>query len=325
MSLVKVAIAIYNVSKSFDLEKESELPLCLFPDKELEAFFKDKVSKTHLPKQLQKKVIFLIRPISFEVEKWKMRHSKILDLNVDLQKFLSWKSEGTIDRHRTAMKLIQNDILPISKSFVLACLYCLSEFAESLWIRMSELQRRQLVYENELSPSLVKYYIAKLQGRNIELRVDYCHTVIAFRYLLAQLTPEQRKISVLFVVRLNSQDTHVLRYCLSQMEKNEQAKVFENYPLQVLSCFLEWPWQPFFIEVANQLWDYLPKYNFCSFLEFILNERIVPGWKDFDYEELLLQFWCQSPSNFKDYVKQDRNFDIELLTRILNRRQFQLS
>ncbi|KAF8786336.1 hypothetical protein HNY73_008063 [Argiope bruennichi] len=325
MSLVKVAVAVYNVSKITDLEGDSRLPLSLIQNEKLEATFKDYVIKTRLPERLQKKVISLIRTINVETEKWKWRHFKILDWNVDVRKFLVWKLEGTIDRYRTAVRLIKNDILSISKKFLLACCYCLSEYAESLWVSMSELQRKQVLDEDEPYPSVVKYYIDKFQGENIELRVEYCRTVAALNYFLAQSTSEQRILSLLIAVRLNSRDNHILRFCLSQMKGDELAKVFEHYPLDVLSCFIEWPLLPFFLDIANQLWTYLPAYHFFLFLEFLMSERIVPGWKDFDYEGLLVQFWLQSPSSFKEYVKQDRTFDINLLTSILSRNRVQLT
>ncbi|GFS42333.1 uncharacterized protein NPIL_287201 [Nephila pilipes] len=85
------------------------------------------------------------------------------------------------------------------------------------------------------------------------------------------------------------------------MNEEQQVKVFKNYPYKVLKCFLDWPWQSFFMETAKRIWAFLPEEDYDLLLRIIVN-KAIDGYKDCNYQKLFGEFWQQSPITHKEYV-----------------------
>ncbi|KAG8191714.1 hypothetical protein JTE90_008779 [Oedothorax gibbosus] len=93
----------------------------------------------------------------------------------------------------------------------------------------------------------------------------------------------------------------VLCFLLSQKDEEQQTEVFKNYPYKVLKCFLDRPWQNFFMQTANRMWDCLSGEDCNLFLREMAN-KVKEGHKDYDYQMLFEEFWQQSPDAHKRYV-----------------------
>ncbi|GBM14346.1 hypothetical protein AVEN_55340-1 [Araneus ventricosus] len=93
----------------------------------------------------------------------------------------------------------------------------------------------------------------------------------------------------------------VLCFLLSQINEEQQIEVFKSYPYEVLKCLLDWPWQSLFMETANRMWDFLSEENY-DFLLRIIVDKVMDGYKDYNYQNLFEEFWQQSPNAHKRYV-----------------------
>ncbi|GFQ97947.1 uncharacterized protein TNCT_710341 [Trichonephila clavata] len=66
----------------------------------------------------------------------------------------------------------------------------------------------------------------------------------------------------------------------------------------------------------------LPNNSFLQLIHIIICQKILPGWRDFDYVNLLRRFWRESPERCKEHVRRDRIF--EILTLILEGEEFRM-
>lgn len=85
------------------------------------------------------------------------------------------------------------------------------------------------------------------------------------------------------------------------MDEEQQMEVFKNFPCQILICFLDFPWQIFFMETASHMWDFFPKNIYGVLLGRII-EKVTYGYKDFNYPKLFVENWQQSPNTHKRFV-----------------------
>lgn len=140
---------------------------------------------------------------------------------------------------------------------------------------------------------------------------------VAIEYFLQKLTPIEREESLVrssgYVANKccdcvsdltdfpKEHYTDVLCFLLSQMNEEQQVKVFKSYPYEVLKCLLDWPWQSFFMEMAKLMQTFLPERNYHCLLEVII-DKVIDGYKDCNYQKLFGEFWQQSPISYKRYV-----------------------
>ncbi|GFT48327.1 hypothetical protein NPIL_350201, partial [Nephila pilipes] len=98
---------------------------------------KKKLPKLKNCSKLLKRVSNLMRPLSEEANNWRADHFFILELqSIPLSIDYHWKSNGTIDRLKTARSFIQSEIFFSLLRFRMACIYWLEEDARKLWNEM---------------------------------------------------------------------------------------------------------------------------------------------------------------------------------------------
>ncbi|GBM26899.1 hypothetical protein AVEN_264752-1 [Araneus ventricosus] len=286
-----------------------------------------------LPTELQIKITGVLRPIILEIEEWMENHEFLLDSDINLLPYICWKSEGTINRKQTAVTLIGNENLDISKRFILACNYCLKDEILHLWNMMPE--NEQALFDSE-ETLVVHYWITWIRKGTEPLRYwsKISHTADTLPYFLQKLTSADRRWSLMigmfpeFIMtddltfrerilydlngfgKINSVyplclKTDVIRLFLSQMDRDQQIELIKQSPLRVLECFLNWPLQSAFMAVLRDLWVYLSEEYFLCLLQLILYKKIAFGFEDFNYVELLKEVWLESPEHYKAYVKED--------------------
>ncbi|GFS76903.1 uncharacterized protein NPIL_103821 [Nephila pilipes] len=135
----KIAITLYNDCEILHLFKETKLYLS--PEEDRKVMIKKKWPDDIYPLPLQQKIMSFMKPISYEVEMWKEQHETFTGNHVD-QRITSefhWKTDGTIDRLKTASSLIQSDVLQVRHRFRLACNYWTEESVLSIWEQPSGL------------------------------------------------------------------------------------------------------------------------------------------------------------------------------------------
>ncbi|GBM74329.1 hypothetical protein AVEN_122141-1 [Araneus ventricosus] len=92
--------------------------------------------------------------------------------------------------------------------------------------------------------------------------------------------------------------------CLRAMDEGERVETVSVRPATVLFCFLQWPLQYLFIDVAKQLWSHMNVIQFHETLHYIVSYTI--GFEDFDYAGLLKEFWHPSPASYKRKIKKNK-------------------
>ncbi|XP_067130146.1 uncharacterized protein [Centruroides vittatus] len=253
---------------------------------------------------------------------------------------LFWTRQGTVDKKKTAEALIKNESIDITSCYRLACIYCLEGDVRELWDSMPERKKTAFYNDGHPSFSqehvLVMFWtydikgevarlndlIKKIKGNEMspyQFAFEYAAiggNKAATEYFLQKLTPREREESLVryagYVAhRRNSARKRsdfpkefyadVLCFLLSQMDEEQQTEVFESYPYKVLKCFLDWPWQSLFMEIASRMWDFLPEDDYDCLLRAIIY-KVIDGYKDCNYQNLFGEFWQQSPNAHKRYV-----------------------
>ncbi|GBM15779.1 hypothetical protein AVEN_211160-1 [Araneus ventricosus] len=226
-----------------------------------------------------------------------------------------WKFDGTIDQRKSAKALIANESLHIKERFQLACNYCLIDDAYCLWNRMQAMQKSFTPLELECH-LVVKLWAETFQEESVNMRMTsrvlessaLQHNIFMLYYVLKMLPYEIQPHFLLNIALKDDVDATILRFCLSRLHMSDKETVFKDSPVKVLQCFVTWPYQWAFLDVAGYLWTYLSKEGFCEVLWFILHKLMDQDWSDFNLMQLLIEFWSESPTDFKEYTKQQTIF-----------------
>ncbi|GFT64552.1 uncharacterized protein TNCV_649461 [Trichonephila clavipes] len=86
------------------------------------------------------------------------------------------------------------------------------------------------------------------------------------------------------------------------MGNEDRKAVFKTSCLQILQLLLDWPLQGEFLNAAEHLLPYFTEIDFIVILNIIVYERILLHRKDFNYIDLLKEFWSLSPSHLKEPI-----------------------
>ncbi|KAF8793142.1 hypothetical protein HNY73_004663 [Argiope bruennichi] len=275
-----------------------------------EKYEKAKKVILHIPTNLRQRIFEIVQYIHDEVGMWKSDHSAILCLNQDYIYFtFYWRCDGTIDRTKTAQEIIGNEKINVKKRFVMACIYCLEYEVTYLWAKL-ELCVKLRIFEKPVN-SFVFFWVRWLCYGGFYSWTQYVQnflmpplifsslgTPIRFSSFLSELRSENRRNFYKFLELCHPDD---FRFCIYQATKEEQKEILKMHPVKVLLCYLDWPLQTEFLEVADKMWNYLQHYHFGLVLEFLM---AVVYRTDFDYKELLVEFWSRSPDDFKVYARK---------------------
>ncbi|GBM07381.1 hypothetical protein AVEN_187910-1 [Araneus ventricosus] len=98
------------------------------------------------------------------------------------------------------------------------------------------------------------------------------------------------------------------------MDEEDQKITFQKNPPEVLRVFLDWPWHRHFMKLALILFDFLEERDYY-FVMWGLWTKIACQWRDYDYIELLEEFWNHSPTHLKEYMRSERK---EFMERMIN-------
>ncbi|GFS70822.1 uncharacterized protein NPIL_552491 [Nephila pilipes] len=324
LALTKIAIHIYNESDFNALFRESPEKLRFLLAEEWEPILKRKLTSLELPLILQKEVILLIRPLSNEIDEWKLDHFAIMECSsLETPIEYVWKGKGKIDRLKTAASYIQSENYDLSKRFRMACVYWFQEEAKQLWKKMSETTRKKLSICLVLPFSCpwrraVNDWIALIESETVDWRKHsfsfpiswYCQdSVIIQGNLLQQLSPQDRT-DVLKNVMMENIPIRTKSFCLSQLNVRQFEDVFKSQPLQVYKALLTWPFYLQFQEVVDRIFECFTQEDFLLFLRYVIHVKVSNDLNDYDYVELLKDLWKRCPSHFKQYVKRSTLFEV---------------
>ncbi|GBN30335.1 hypothetical protein AVEN_30356-1 [Araneus ventricosus] len=302
---------------------------------------KKRISQFQLPIELEKEVAGLFRHVYREVITWNCGlleiHSKILAHskrgcscfdNFDLNRSLRWKSNGTINEKDTVRNLLQDGHLDTCFRFFLSCYFCSESDVTSLWEMMPEITKLDIRSNTCASLPVVSYWLKWLDGSvtaadsmsvirrllESDRKFDsFISDVALFHYFLNKCsTVDRRNFCLHFVSSNVSESPELIRFCLSEIDEKQEEIILRNNPWAVLNSFLDWPWQRHFMKLANRMWTLLQEGDYASLI-WRFHLKISARWNDFDYVTLLTEFWDNSPTHLKQYVRNQRGYILKQL------------
>ncbi|GFT44594.1 uncharacterized protein TNCV_2808281 [Trichonephila clavipes] len=274
--------------------KISKVRKNILPFARWEKLVKKRISS--LPQLLQHELLDVIRSFSIEIDKWIKYHCQ------DWQNFsgacsalydFQWNSLGKIDLLKTASALIVNETLDIKDRCILASLYGLMD-KKTIGKKMPD----KIVF----ICSLLSERVIKFQ-KEWDLSRDGNYYMYYMRQNLFTTISSERKVLFLNIGLLQEYlPYNDFLFYMSNIGNEERKAVFKTSCLQILQLLLDWPLQGEFLNAAEHLLPYFTEEKFIVMLNVIIYERIMLHRKDFNYIDLLKEFWSLSPSHLKESV-----------------------
>ncbi|GFR12560.1 uncharacterized protein TNCT_67291 [Trichonephila clavata] len=270
----------------------------ILPFRRWEELVEERISPLLLPQLLQRELLDVVRSVSIEVDKWIKYHSEVWRKSPEIaHSFLydfQWNSLGKIDLGKTARKLIINEKLEIEDRYILASLYSLMDKRPT---------------EEKVPGEIVEMYSNFPERDTREQPPWIPFFAIQFNYSMQKdvfiSASSKEKVQFLSTVLGNEcLQFEDFLFFLSHMGEDERKTIFKRQSFKILRMyFLNWPLQCKFSNAAEQLLPFINKSEFREMLKFIIYERIMLDRKDFNYIDLLKEFWSLSPSKLKESIK----------------------
>ncbi|GBM20452.1 hypothetical protein AVEN_5542-1 [Araneus ventricosus] len=263
-----------------------------------------------------------------------------IHFHVPILEKLQWTTAGAVDYQETAEELIRSDDIDIVKRYQLACLYCMEDYIRMLWKELPKENKRHFYSKKDrrLRSGGLEFwwpYIIKGQESNLDdLTRSYRRDQITFHqyafqcsaergnktaaeYFFQKLTHAEKDASLMSTTRalLTHQYTtrnyadkefpmdkfsELLSYLLSAMAPEQQMRILQEQPCEILEWFLVWPLQDKFSKIADLIWDFLPAEDYDDVLCSIHEQ--FKGSGDY-YLKLHQEFFLRIPSDFwKNFV-----------------------
>ncbi|GFU46759.1 uncharacterized protein NPIL_318781 [Nephila pilipes] len=288
-----------------------------------------KISSLSLPAKYRNMLLSLVRYVRLEIKKWVRNHREIFRWFDEPTRF-QWKSSGKINYEETVKGLIRNESLDIKTSYVLASIYYLKDDAVLL-------PSKDRINFGEMSSMSYNYPFLEVWNNWVKEERDgtidwdnladnrtgldralrdaslwRSHYHIGLRNLFTKLSTGKKLQWLIYSIEKETIDNEEFLFCLSHLEGNHE-NLFRNHPFRILGYFLDWPLQCKFLEAAEILWTFLSGRMFFFLLHFIIYEKILEKWDDYDYFHLLREFWHQSPIHLKECIKMKNIYQVVML------------
>ncbi|GBO37902.1 hypothetical protein AVEN_44802-1 [Araneus ventricosus] len=295
-------------------------------------------------------------------------HGEEIHFDEPILEKLRWTAAGAVDYRKTAGELIHSDFIDIVKRYKLACLYCMEDCIPMFWKELPSENKQYFCRKTDrrlqsggLGLEFWWPYIIKGQESNLDSltrsnREDQISVYqyafqcsakkgnkAAAEYFFQKLKPEEKGDFLMSTTRTIvefdfdwnrifplEKFSELFVYLLSVMTPDQQMRIFQELPFKVLRLFLKWPLQDIFSEIAELIWDFLPKEDYNSVLS------IIDGnFKDSDHYCLKLfeeffnfippDFWnsfvdrqCEKSSYFDDILSENNIKALEIFFRSLD-------
>ncbi|GFY79553.1 uncharacterized protein TNIN_425951 [Trichonephila inaurata madagascariensis] len=282
-----------------------------------------KKRETSFDKRRQGEIIALIKPIVLDVTFWRQDHREIFTTKKESCLKFCFNEDGTVDRIKTAELLINSKRLSVRTRFVLACQYWSRWDVFIFFKKLPRATRYGILLEfkkgnrifNEHEEEVVQW-IKLYQKREFSEAMPWGYRFslnwqcVSIQSRIVNYLSQEDKNFIFKAVFEDTNLMHVGRFCLSRMSTDHREQLLTRFPAKVLSIYLLWPYHNYFLDAANKVWDCLPEHHFICLLHIIICQKIVAIWEDFDYVDLLRQFWQESPDHFKQYAEDKPIFEV---------------
>ncbi|GFQ80323.1 uncharacterized protein TNCT_33511 [Trichonephila clavata] len=332
LAAVQVATYLYDAPEFSDLQSKYKSHLYDLPDQKWEHLVKRKLPPPICSTETLNKIIAVMRPISYEFWNWVMDHLIILR-NESRKKYdipISWRSDGTINRIKTADRIIESEDFSIETRFTMACQYWYWLEIAKFLLRLSPDERAFLlryVVESTIGghKHMMHRFFEFIEDLDyLPFRQDWSFkfewtNVTMFNRDFDRLPPAKQIASEDDAVKKTSH-LPLGRHCLLRMNARRRMSALQHFPYRVLRIYLFWPLQVLFADAASTVLGALSNHSFLCLIHIMICQKILLGWRDAEYVDLLTRFWRESPNHCKEYVNTDEIF--EILTSILENKGF---
>ncbi|GFU33996.1 hypothetical protein NPIL_460141 [Nephila pilipes] len=236
----------------------------------------------------------LMKRIHYEVEMWIEHHKTFVGNNFDqrIMGTFHWKSDGMIDRLKTASALIQSDLLQMRHRFMLACNYWHDERVLSIWEQMT-VGLKNYFYE------ILMYDIPESERAII---INVIHWIRMFAGVGDGNIGEQDWFTLYIENVEFLQDKLAQNSTAEERLKNIKRAIVWNY--EPYHRFCRFCVLPRAVDQGLEDPDAITKYYLPGILHIILCEKINPCGLDFDFVEFLQELWSLIPNESKEFVKR---------------------
>ncbi|GBM94137.1 hypothetical protein AVEN_57000-1 [Araneus ventricosus] len=270
-----------------------------------------------LPPSLGTKVVGFLRPMYYQVIGWLLDNDLYwvghIYFYIKCDVFC-WKSDGRIDRERTAKEIIHKELFDLKDCFILACTYYLTHEIIVLWGRIKK-DRLKRSCRKGINPA-VRFWMKYLKKGQVkpmdELTKKYFHPLnvgpkdISFRLsCYFSFLPQEFRQFYLLSHLFSTIHTDDIALCLNQMDERERMELFQLNPTNALIHCIQWPFYALFLKAANEFSSYLRLDDFYRVLDHMITFYILEGW---DFYEPFNEFWNLIPDSYKDEIKEDEKY-----------------
>ncbi|GFR14959.1 uncharacterized protein TNCT_227181 [Trichonephila clavata] len=273
----------------------------------------------HLPNEVKQQLRVTVIALGLEIKQWFESHRFIvIGDNYDLRNKLSWFSFGVIDRLKTARNFIRDEDIEVGKRFHLACEYCFEDDVKMLWRNMSTHEgsdvERQLLRtrSTELWFDTLLLNIPRNWDKILlnERRNFFYGIYLGMRSVFALLRgPAMRYQCIYFALGSGVVHHYDLYSCICLLNSAELNYMLTRLPTsefcELLTTFLQWPFQLMFIDIVNDLKRHINKDIFHDGATCILCYKLGMEFYDHVYIGIFKRFWNLFSAKYEDDFKKE--------------------
>ncbi|GBN27101.1 hypothetical protein AVEN_104739-1 [Araneus ventricosus] len=272
-----------------------------------------------IPMSLRKGILEAVERVEREIMEWIQQHERKVPRHYYYGKCtFFWRSDGTINREKTAQEIVHNQNVDIGARFEIACMYCLVKSIQTLWAVLEangETESYERPYHKSYCNAMVHFWVRWLREGAQFHWTQAAHEYLSFRMFVVYPNGSEPSFSTLFRMLMPGDrckffkdlflcDTDDLRFCLYTVTNKEQEEIMKLHAYKVLQIHTVWPLASLFLEIAEKSWKFLSHYSFYQMLHYLLDLR---DNIDYDYYEYLaVEFWNISPDHFKEHRGRHR-------------------
>ncbi|GBL73502.1 hypothetical protein AVEN_159492-1 [Araneus ventricosus] len=268
-----------------------------------------------IPTSLRERIKKAVEGLQYEIGEWIQGHEKkIVSVYYYYGKCtFFWRSDGSIDRTKTAQEIVRNQNVAIRARFDIACMYCLEKSVQTLWAALEangETDCYDIPYDECFFNAMVPFWLRWMREGAQSDWTEAAREYLDFRMFHLYRYGSEPSFSTLFRVLMPEVrckffddlvlcDTDDLRFCLYTLTNKEQEDVMRKYARYVLVIHSEGPLASLFLETAEKSWKFLDHPSFHRVLRYLLD---LKDNTDYDYYAYLaVEFWNRSPDHFKEH------------------------
>ncbi|GFX18793.1 uncharacterized protein TNCV_4143141 [Trichonephila clavipes] len=227
---------------------------------------------------------------------------------------------STNDRLETARNFIHDESWDTAKRFHLAYKYFFEDDVQMLWRNMTSSEGSYIMLQLPNTRNIMVWY--QILQRSIPLNWEetshyeglgfFLGNYLGIRSYFPKLRgPEMRQRCIPFALESGVVYHYDLYSCISLLNADELNPISTRLQTpefcKLFKCFLQWPFQIIFLDVANDFKSHISEDIFYNLVTFILRSKLGSGFQDHMYIEIFKPFWnlFSGDIQYENRIKKD--------------------